>query len=96
MTGSLYDVGLERNAANHAALTPLTFLVRAATVYPQRVAVIHGPLRRTWSEVYARSCRLASALAVLGVGRMDTVAALLPNTPAMIELHFGVPMAARC
>jgi len=87
-----YAEGLERNPANYTPLTPVSFLAKAAYVYPDRIAVIHGELRRTWREVYARSRRLASALAAAGVGRGDTVAAMLPNVPAMIELHFGPAM----
>jgi fatty-acyl-CoA synthase len=87
-----YAEGLEPNAANYTPLTPVSFLAKAAYVYPERTAVIHGALRRTWREVYARSRRLASALAKHGVKRGDTVAAILPNVPAMIELHFGPAM----
>jgi fatty-acyl-CoA synthase len=91
MTG-IYDRGLERNAANYAALTPVSFLAKAAYVYPERTAVIHGAVRRTWRETYARCRRLASALERRGIGRGDTVAAMLPNVPPMIELHFGPAM----
>ena len=87
-----YEQGLERNAANYATLTPVSFLAKAAYTYPERIAVIHGSLRRSWPEVYARSRQLASALARHGVRRGDTVAAMLPNVPAMIELHFGPAM----
>ena len=87
-----YEHGLERNAANYAALTPVSFLAKAAYVYPDRVAVVHGNLRRTWRETYERSRRLASALARRGVKRGETVAAMLPNVPAMVELHFGPAM----
>src|SRR4051794_9680772 len=79
--------------ANWAALTPLTFLDRAAQVYPDRIAVVHGALRYSWREVDERCRRLASALAKLGIGRGDTVAVMLPNIPALIEAHFGVPIA---
>ncbi len=89
---SMYDEGLEKNQANYAPLTPLTFLERAAYVYPNRLSVVHGPRRFSWKETYARCRRLASALARLGVGKNDTVAAMLPNTPPMYEAHFGVPM----
>jgi fatty-acyl-CoA synthase len=88
----MYDEGLEKNQANYAPLTPLTFLERAAYVYPNRLSVVHGPRRFSWKETYARCRRLASALARLGVGKNDTVAAMLPNTPPMYEAHFGVPM----
>jgi len=87
-----YERGLERNAANHAPLTPLSFIERSAAVYPDRIAIIHDDLRRTWRETYARTRRLASALAKRGIGRGDTVAVMLPNTPPMYEAHFGVPM----
>ena len=90
---SIYDTGLPRNAANFAPISPLSFIERAADVYPQRPAVVHGPLRRTWAETYARCRRLASALAQHGIGKNDTVAVMLPNTPPMVEAHFGVPMA---
>ena len=85
---SAYARGLDRNEANYTALTPVSFLAKAAYVYPERTAVVHGPLRRTWREVYERSRRLASALAGRGIKRGDTVAAMLPNIPAMVELHF--------
>ncbi|HEY6862299.1 MAG TPA: acyl-CoA synthetase [Burkholderiales bacterium] len=88
-----YEVDLERNPANHAPLTPLGFIERAAAVYPKRTAVIHGERRFTWAETYARSRRLASALAARRLGRGDTVAVMLSNTPEMVECHFGVPMA---
>ena len=92
MTTSPYDAGLDRTPANHVPLSPLPFLERAATVNPDKVAIIHGPLRRTYAAFYARSRQLASALAAQGVGKNDTVAALLLNTPAMLEAHYGVPM----
>jgi fatty-acyl-CoA synthase len=87
-----YDIGLDRNEANYTPLTPLTFIERAAAVHPQRLAVIHGALRLTWAQAYERARRLASALARHGVGKGDTVAVMLPNTPPMIDAHFGVPM----
>jgi fatty-acyl-CoA synthase len=92
MSAKAYEHGLERNAANYAALTPVSFLAKAAAVYPDRLAVVHGKVRRTWRETYARSRQLASALAKRGMKRGDTVAAMLPNIPAMIELHFGPAM----
>ena len=92
-TGSPYDLGLEKNAANHVALSPLSYIERAAHVYPDRVAIIYGERRQTWRDTYTRSRRLASALAARGVGKNDTVAVMLPNVPAMFEAHFGVPMA---
>lgn len=87
-----YDQGLPKNPANFATLTPLSFLPKAAAIYPNRTAVIHGSRRLTWSEVYARARRLASALQKLGVGKGTTVAAMLANTPEMIEMHFGPAM----
>ena len=90
---SIFEQDLPRNEANHAPLTPLSFLERSAEVYPERIAVIHGDLRRTWSEVYSRCRQLASALAHHGIGKGDTVAVMLPNTPPMVEAHFGIPMA---
>jgi len=92
MTASPYDRDLDRNPANFQQLTPLTFLARAAAVFPERVAIIHGDLRRTYADFYARSRRLASALAARGVGRGDTVSVMLANTPAMLECHYGAPM----
>src|SRR5881409_2035708 len=88
-----YELDLDKNPANYAPLTPLGFIERAATVYPGHLAVIHGARRTTWAETYARCRRLASALARRGIGVGDTVAAMLANTPEMLECHFGVPMA---
>jgi fatty-acyl-CoA synthase len=88
-----YELDLGKNPANYAPLTPLGFIERAAYVYPNRTAVIHGARRGTWAETYARCRRLASALARRGIGVGDTVAAMLANTPEMLECHFGVPMA---
>ena len=92
MTTSPYD-DLPRRKANHQPLSPLPFLQRAALVRPDKTAIIHGTLRRTYAEFYARARRLACALTANGVGKNDTVAALLLNTPAMLEAHYGVPMA---
>ncbi|MCO1423915.1 acyl-CoA synthetase [Burkholderia multivorans] len=89
----MFEAGIGRREANYVPLTPIDFLVRSAEVYGDRVAIVHGDVRRTWAETYARARRLASALAAAGVGRGETVAALLPNIPAMVEAHFGVPMA---
>ena len=89
---SPYARDLDRNAANYAPLTPISFLERAASVYPDRLAVVHGPRRYSWRETYARCRRLASALVGKGVGVGDTVAVMLANTPEMYECHFGVPM----
>lgn len=83
---------LGRNQANYTPLSPLSFLRKAATVHPQRLAVVHGERRLNWAQVQARCRRLASALQRMGVAEGDTVAALLPNTPAMIELHFAPAM----
>src|SRR3989475_10951641 len=94
MAASIFDHNLDKNPANYAPLTPLSFLERAAYVYPSRVSVIHGAQRSTWKETYERSRRLAHALAKRGLGVGDTVAAMLPNIPAMYEAHFGVPMSA--
>src|SRR5579875_1697058 len=93
MARTPYDIDLDRNPANYQPLTPLTFLERAASVFPDRVAVIHGALRRNYAEFFARCRRLASALARRGIKRGDTVAAMLANTPAMLEAHYGVAMA---
>ena len=92
MTSNIYEQCLDKNAANFVPLSPLSFLERSATVFPLRVAVVYGPVRQTWGQTYERCRRLASALAQKGVGRGDTVAAMLPNVPAMFEAHFGVPM----
>jgi fatty-acyl-CoA synthase len=92
MTKSIYDIDLDRNPANFQPLTPLNLLERAAAVFPDQTAIIHGPLRRNYAEFYARSRRLASALRKLGIGRGDTVSVMLANTPAMLEAHYGVPM----
>jgi fatty-acyl-CoA synthase len=88
-----YDIDLDRNAANFQPLTPLSLLERSAAVFPQQTAIIHGALHRSYAEFYARARRLASALAQRGIGRGDTVSAILANTPAMLECHYGVPMA---
>ncbi|HRH75410.1 MAG TPA: AMP-binding protein, partial [Zoogloea sp.] len=92
MSNNPYDRGLDKCAANHVPLSPLSFLERTAQIYPDRPSVIHGARRFTWRETYARCRRLASALASRGIGRGDTVAVMLPNVPAMVEAHFGVPM----
>jgi fatty-acyl-CoA synthase len=88
-----YAIGLDKNGANYAQLTPLDFYERAAEVYPERLAVVHGARRFTWKQLRDRGHRLASALAKRGIGRDDTVAALLLNTPEMVECFFGVPLA---
>jgi len=88
---SPYD-DLPKTQANYQPLTPIGFLSRSAMVFPERVAVIHGPLRRTYAEFWDRSRRLAAALVKRGVKRGDTVSVLLANTPEMLEAHYGVPM----
>src|SRR6201986_4241138 len=88
-----YSVGLDKTPANFVALTPLSFLVRTAAVYPDHVSTVYEGRTFTWSETYARCRRFASFLAARGVGHGDTVAAMLPNIPAMNEVHFAVPMA---
>ena len=90
---SMYDQNLPRTEANHAPLSPLSFIERTAEVYPDRLAIVHGELRQTWGQTYARCRRLASSLRRAGIGKNDTVAVMLPNTPPMVEAHFGVPMA---
>ena len=90
---SIFDRDLPRTEANFAPFSPLSFIERTAEVYPDRLAVVHGELRQTWGETYARCRRLASALQRAGIGKNDTVAVMLPNTPPMVEAHFGVPMA---
>ncbi len=87
-----YNTDLDRNPANYQPLTPLTFLERAASVFPEHTAIIHGTIRRSYAEFYRRSRQLASALSDKGIGRGDTVSVMLANTPAMLESHYGVPM----
>jgi fatty-acyl-CoA synthase len=91
-TQGIFDQHLDRCLANYAPLSPMSFIARTAYTWPQRTAIVHGARRYTWADAYARSRRLASALAHRGVGVGDTVAAMLANTPEMIECHFGVPM----
>ncbi len=92
MTQSPYDSDLDRNPANFQPLSPISFLARAAAVFPTQIAIVHGDLRRDYAQFYARSRRLASALAVRGIKRGDTVSVMLANTPAMLECHYGAPM----
>ena len=92
MHATPYDRDLDRNPANYQPLTPLTLIERAATVFPDQLAIVHGKLRRNYRDFFARSRRLASALARDGLTRGDTVSAMLANTPAMLECHYGVPM----
>ncbi|MFM0003747.1 AMP-binding protein [Paraburkholderia dipogonis] len=93
MSATAYSRGLEKNAANHVPLTPLTFLDRTADVYPNRTAIIHGDFRQTWAKTRERCYRFASALVQLGIVPGDTVSIIAPNTPAMLEAHFGVPLS---
>ena len=88
-----YEVDLDRGPSNYVPLTPVSFLARSAAVYPKKPAVIHGDRAFTYAEFYARCRRLASALACRGIGVGDTVAVMAPNVPAMLEAHYGVPMA---
>jgi fatty-acyl-CoA synthase len=92
MSETPYETDLARNAANFQPLTPLSFLARAAEVYPETPAIIHGGLSRNYRDFYARAKRLASALSRRGVKRGETVSVMLANTPAMIEAHYSVPM----
>jgi fatty-acyl-CoA synthase len=93
MPNTIFDQDLPRTAANFAPLSPLGFIERAAAVFPQRPAILHGSIRRTWTELYARCRQFAHVLTRRGLGRGDTVAVMLPNTPEMVEAHFGIPMA---
>ena len=90
---NIYEQGLDRNPANYTPITPLLFLERSAEIYPNKTAVIHGKLRQTWKQTYECCRRLASALQKHGISLGDTVAVMLPNTPPMVEAHFGIPMA---
>jgi fatty-acyl-CoA synthase len=87
-----YDTGLDKNDANYQPLTPITYLERAAKVFPNHLAVVHGSQRISYGDFWARSLKLASALAKKGIGKGDTVSVMLSNTPPMLEAHFGVPM----
>jgi len=87
-----YTLDLDKNPANYVPLSPLTFLERTAAVYPNYLSLVHGEIRHTWAESYARARRLASALQQRGIGYGDTVAMMGYNTPALFEAHFGVPM----
>ena len=88
-----YEVDLDKNTANYLALSPLSFLRRTAAVFPDRIAVVHGDLRRSWRETYERCVRLSSALRRRGIGLGDTVAVMSPNIPELLEAYFGVPGA---
>ena len=87
----LYDRGLDKTAANHQALSPVSFLQRSAEVFADLPAVVHGQRRYTWAQCAERSMRLAAALQALGVQRGSTVSVMLPNTPEMVEVHYAVP-----
>ncbi len=89
----IFDQDLPKNAANHEQLTPLSFFQRAALIYPHKEAIVHGPLSRSWGEMFSRCVRFASSLQAAGVKPGDTVAVMLPNIPEMFEAHFAVPMA---
>jgi fatty-acyl-CoA synthase len=88
-----YDIGLNKTPANYVPLTPLSFLARSAAVYPDQISAVYEGRSFTWSETYARCRRFASYLAGRKIGKGDTIAAMLPNVPAMNELHFAVPMS---
>src|ERR1700746_971759 len=88
-----YDIGLDKNPANYVPLSPLSFIARSAAVYPNHLSAVYEGKRFTWAETYGRCRRFASYLAGKGIGEGDTVAAMLPNVPAMNELHFAAPMA---
>src|SRR5262249_32090279 len=87
-----YSIGLDKNPANYVPLTPLSFIARSAAVYPDHISTVYEGRSFTWAETYARCRRFASWLAGRDIGAGDTVAAMLPNIPAMNELHFAVPM----
>src|SRR6201990_911674 len=88
-----YSIGLDKNPANYVPRTPLSFLERSAAVFPNHISTVYEGRSFTWAETYERCRRFASFLAGRGIGRGDTIAAMLPNIPAMNELHFAVPMA---
>lgn len=90
---AIFEQGLPKTVANHVPLSPLTFIERSASIYPDYPAVVHGSTRRTWGQTWARCRQLASALEKRGIQPGQTVAAMLPNIPAMFEAHFGVPLA---
>ena len=90
---NIYKDGLDKTPANYEQLSPLSFIRRAALLYPEHEAVVHGSMSRCWRNTYLRCVRLASALTRRGIGAGDTVAVMLPNIPEMFEVHFGVPMS---
>lgn len=87
-----YNTDLDKNPANFQPLTPITFLERAASVFPKHIAIVHGQLKYNYGEFYDRSRQLASALNKNNIGSGDTVSVLLTNTPSMLECHYGIPM----
>lgn len=89
---NIYEIDLDQNQANFAHLTPLSFIERCSSVYPERISIIHGDIRYTWHQTYQRCCLLASALMKVGIGKGDTVAFMGANTPETFEGHFAVPM----
>jgi fatty-acyl-CoA synthase len=93
LSQNIYERDLDKTPANYAALTPLQFIERSASVYPDHIALVHGSRRQSWGETYARCRQLASALEKVGIGTGDTVAIMAPNIPEMYEAHFGVPMS---
>lgn len=90
---NIYNQNLDKNRANYEPLSPLSFIKRSATLFPDWPAIVHGDMQRSWSEMYRRCVRLASALSKRGIGEGDTVAVMLPNIPEMFEVHFAVPMS---
>ncbi|AWM12603.1 acyl-CoA synthetase [Flavobacterium sp. NRK F10] len=90
---NIYDIGLDKNPANFTQLTPLTFIERSATIFPEKTSVIYGTKKYSWKETYDRCRKLASALTKIGINKNDTVSIIAANTPAMYEAHFGVPMS---
>ena len=93
LSQNIYERDLDKTPANYAPLTPLQFIERSASVYPDQIALVHGQRRQSWAETYARCRQLASALEKVGIGVGDTVAIMAPNIPEMYEAHFGVPMS---
>ena len=90
---SIYDIDLDQNEANYTALSPVSFLRRAAQIYPHRAAVVYGERRLSWGELWQRCVAVSGALAARGIGKGDTVAILSANLPEMFEAHFAVPMS---
>ena len=88
----IFEKDLAKTPANYTAMSPLSFIERTANVYPERLAIVHGELKQNWQTTYSRCKKLASALRQVGIAKGDTVAVMLPNTPPMVEAHFGVPM----